>query len=126
VVTKRAVVFVISDFQDDGYERTLRVVARKHDVIAISVSDPREDELPPVGVIAVVDPETGERGWVDAGSAAVRRAYADAAGRFRSELRATVRRTGVDLLELTTDRPYELPLTRFFRERARRAARAGG
>jgi uncharacterized protein (DUF58 family) len=126
VVTKRAVVFLISDFQDDGYERTLRVVARKHDVIAISVSDPREDELPEVGLVAVVDPETGERGFLDAGSASVRRAYAEMARGFHAELRTTLRRTGVDLLELTTDRPYDLPLARFFRERARRAARSGG
>jgi uncharacterized protein (DUF58 family) len=126
VVTKRAVVFVISDFQDRGFERTLRVVAQKHDVIAVTVTDPREAELPPVGLVAVEDPESGERGLLDAGSSAVRRAYGEAWARAREEMRRAVRRSNVELLELATDVPYEVPLVRFFRERARRVAAAGG
>jgi len=126
VVRKRAVVFVISDFQDSGYDRTLRVVAQKHDVIAIAVNDPREEALPDVGLIAVCDPETGERGVIDAGSSAVRNAYSAFSDQFREELRGTVRRAGIDLLELSTGEPYETPMVRFFRERARRVARAGG
>jgi uncharacterized protein (DUF58 family) len=125
VVTKRAVVFLISDFQDEGYERTLRVVAQKHDVVAIAVSDPREAALPEVGLVSVEDPETLERGILDAGSSAVRRAYAEFAEHLRQQLRTTLRRAGVDLLELSTGESYELPMVRFFRERARRAARAG-
>jgi uncharacterized protein (DUF58 family) len=126
VVTKRAVVFLLSDFQDAGYERTLRVVARKHDVVAISVTDPREHTLPPVGLVSIEDPETGEVGVIDAGSARVRRAWAEAAERQRTALREGMRRTGVDLLEIDTGEPYDMPLVRFFRERARRAAMAGG
>jgi uncharacterized protein (DUF58 family) len=126
VVTKRAVVFLLSDFQDDGYERILRVVARKHDLVAIAVSDPREAALPAVGLVSVIDPETGRPGVIDAGSPRVRQAYADAAERAREGLRVTVKRTGVDLLELSTAESYELPLVRFFHERARRAAMAGG
>jgi len=126
VVRKRAVVFLLSDFQDDGYERTLRVVARKHDLVAVSVTDPRESTLPDVGLIGVVDPESGEPGIIDAGSTAVRRAYAEHAESSRGALRGTMRRAGVDLLELSTGEPYEMPMTRFFRERARRATRHGG
>lgn len=126
VVTKRAVVFLISDFQDEDYERTLRVVSRKHDLVAVAVHDPREQLLPDVGLVSVVDPETGERGLMDAGSSAVRRAYAALAARALEELRQSVRRSGVDLLELSTGEPYEQPLVRFFHERARRAAVAGG
>ena len=59
VVTKRAVVFLISDFQADGYEKTLRVVNLKHDLVAIAISDPREAQLPNAGLIAVKDAETG-------------------------------------------------------------------
>jgi uncharacterized protein (DUF58 family) len=125
-VPKRAVVFLVSDFQDAEFEKTLRVVSRKHDVVAIAVSDPREDTLPPVGLIAVEDPETGARSVVDASSPRVRAAYAEAAGKARRELRETTRRTGVDLLEISTQSPYEAPLLRFFHERARRVARAGG
>lgn len=126
VVTKRSVVFLVSDFQDDGYERILRVVSRKHDVVAIVVSDPREETLPNVGLVAVEDPETGERSVMDTGSAAVRRRYAAAATADRDRTRETIRRIGLDALELTTGEPYDLALVRFFRERARRVARAGG
>jgi len=125
VVTKRSVVFLISDFQDEDYERTLRVVARKHDVVAVSVTDPRESALPKAGLIGVVDPETGDAGVIDAGSSAVRRAYTEFSRRFRETLRATMRRASVDLLELSTGEPYEMPMVKFFRERARRATRAG-
>jgi uncharacterized protein (DUF58 family) len=126
VVTKRAVAFLISDFQDSGYDRTMRVVAQKHDLVAIAISDPRESSLPDVGLINVRDPETGERGLIDTGSTRARRVYADAARRAREDLRASVRMAGVDLLELSTGESYELPLVRFFHERARRAAMAGG
>ncbi len=126
VVTKRAVVFVVSDFQDDGYERALRVAAKKHDIVALTVRDPRETTLPDAGLISVRDPETGEMGVLDSGSARVRAAYEDSALRAQALLRDTVKRTGVGLLELSTDEDYERPLVRFFRERARRAARAGG
>jgi len=126
VVTKRSVVFLVSDFQDEGYERILRVVSRKHDVVAVSVSDPREEALPKVGLIAVQDPETGERSVIDSGSAAVRRRYAAAAAAERQRTRETMRRIGLDFLELTTGEPYDQRLVRFFRERARRVARAGG
>jgi uncharacterized protein (DUF58 family) len=126
VVNKRAVVFLLSDFQDQGYERTLRVMAQKHDVVAIAVSDPREATLPPAGLVSVIDPESGELGVIDSGSAAVRRAYAEAARLGAEELRSAVRRSGVDLLELSTCKPYDKPLIRFFHERSRRIARAGG
>jgi uncharacterized protein (DUF58 family) len=126
VVTKRAVVFLVSDFQDAGFERTLRVVAQKHDVVAVAVSDPRESVLPDVGLISVEDPETGERGIIDSGSSSVRRVYAEQAERDVESLRAAVRRSGVDLLELSTGKPYDKPLIQFFHERSRRVARAGG
>jgi uncharacterized protein (DUF58 family) len=126
VVRKRAVVFLISDFQDTDYERTLRVVARKHDLVALSVTDPREQTLPEVGLLSVVDPETGEVGLLDAGSSAVRRAYAEHGERSRLLLQDTMKRAGVDLLELSTGEPYEMAMVRFFRERARRAMRHGG
>jgi uncharacterized protein (DUF58 family) len=122
-VPKRAVVFLISDFQDQGFEKTLRVVARKHDIVAIAVSDPREAVLPDVGLVAIEDPETGDRTVLDSGSARVRRAYAARAEGVRAASRAALARTGVDVLELSTGVPYDRPLLRFFRERARRVAR---
>jgi uncharacterized protein (DUF58 family) len=126
VATKRAVVFLLSDFQDEGYERALRVAARKHDVTALRVMDPREMTLPPVGLVAVRDPETGDVGVVDGGSRRVREAYARRASDRDESVRRTLQSCGVDLLEVSTAEPYEVPLVRFFRERARRAAHGGG
>ena len=122
-VPKRAVVFLLSDFQDAGFESTLRVVARKHDVVAIAVSDPREAVLPDVGLVAIEDPETGDRAVLDTSSPRVRRAYAQRAEAARAASRAALARTGVDVLELSTGEPYDRPLVRFFRERARRVGR---
>ena len=125
VLKKRAVVFLVSDFQDRAYDAVLRTVARKHDVVGIRVSDPRESELPATGLVAVEDPESGDRKILDAGSRRVRSEYAAWAERRQSEIRETVRRSGIELLELDTGEEYEKRLVRFFRARARRAE-AGG
>ena len=125
VVTKRSVVFLVSDFEDGGYERTLRVVNRKHDLVAISVHDPREETLPDVGLVAVVDAETGKPAIIDTGSARVRHAFAERSRRARAAGRDIVKRAGVDLLEVSTGTDYDRSLVSFFRERARRATRAG-
>ena len=124
-VTKRAVIFMMSDFQAEGYETSMRVLARKHDVVAIVVSDPREGIFPRVGLVAVRDPETGVEITLDASSPGVRTAYASWAERRRAGARDILSRTGVDVVELSTDASYEKPLVRFFRERARRAVRSG-
>ena len=125
VVTKRAVVFLVSDFQDTGYDRTLTVVNRKHDLVAVAISDPREETLPDVGLLALYDAETGEPVLVDTGSARVRRAFSDRARQAREGSRALLRRAGVDTLDVSTGTDYDGALVRFFRERARRVARAG-
>ena len=126
VVTKRAVVFVISDFQADGYEKTLRVVNLKHDLVAITISDPRESQLPNAGLIAVADAETGRPAVIDSGHTGVRRLYAERWERQAARTRDTLKRTGTEVLELSTGADYDRALLVFFRERARRTARAGG
>ena len=126
VVTKRAVVFLVSDFQDDGYERILTAVNRKHDLVAIAVSDPREEVLPDVGLVAIADSETGAPVLLDTGSARVRQAFAAKARAARDRSRAILKRAAVDTLEVSTGADYDRALVRFFRERARRVARAGG
>lgn len=126
VVTKRAVVFVISDFQADGYEKTLRVVNVKHDLVAIKISDPRESQLPNAGLIAVKDAETGRPALIDSGHSGVRRIYAERWERQTARTKDTLKRCGTELLELSTGADYDRELLVFFRERARRTARAGG
>jgi len=118
---KRAIVFLISDFLDSGYDFAMRIAARKHDLVAVSVEDPRENELPPVGLLEVEDAETGRRLLVDAGSARVREAWAGASRRRRDERTQLFRRIGVDHLEIRTDLPYDVPIMRFFKMRERKA-----
>ncbi len=122
-ITKRSVVFVISDFLDGDFVRSLRVASRKHDIIAITVTDPREEELPPVGLVDLEDAETGEMVLVDTSDRNTRDKFRRWAEERRAGREALFRSVGVDALELHTDRPYDLPLVRFFHRRARRMAR---
>ena len=122
-ITKRAVVFVISDFLAEGYEQPLRVAARKHDVIAITVTDPREEELPPIGLIDLEDAETGAHVVVDASNRRTRDLYRRWALGRRAAREALFRANAIDNLELFTDRSYDVPLVRFFHKRARRMSR---
>jgi uncharacterized protein (DUF58 family) len=119
-VTKRSVVFVVSDFLGTDFARPLRVAARKHDVIAITVTDPREEDLPPVGLIELEDAESGDRVLADTRDRRTRDAFRRWASERRAQREALFRSVGVDALELHTDRPYDVPLVRFFHLRARR------
>ena len=122
-VTKRAVVFVISDFLAEGYEQPLRVAARKHDVIAVTITDPREEDLPPIGLLDLEDAETGERVLVDASDRRTRERFRTWAAGRRAAREALFRANAIDNLELFTDRSYDVPLVRFFHRRARRMSR---
>jgi uncharacterized protein (DUF58 family) len=115
VMKRRGIVAVLSDFQAQGYERALGILRRRHDVIALHLSDPRESELPAVGLMALLDAETGERMVVDTSDAAVRRRLAES-----SLAPAIFLRTGVDALALSTVESYERPLSAFFKARERR------
>jgi len=117
VMKRRGIVAVISDFQDRAYERALGVLRRRHDVIALHLLDPREAEFPDAGLVALVDPETGERVVVDASRPDVRRRLAATA---LQEARPAFKRTRVDALALSTVESYEKPLSAFFKARERR------
>ncbi|HXE57505.1 MAG TPA: DUF58 domain-containing protein [Gemmatimonadales bacterium] len=120
----RSIVVVLSDFLARGWERALRRLAARHEVVAISVDDPRERELPPSGWIELEDAETGRRILVDAGNRAVRAELAARAGRRRRELARTLASAGVEHLPLDTVGDYALQLRRAFARRARSRARA--
>jgi uncharacterized protein (DUF58 family) len=120
VQKRKAVVFLVSDFQDTGYEKELRVTARRHDVIACPISDPCEFELPDVGLIEMQDPESGELLLVDTGSAAVRKAFASRASEDHEKLMRFFKRTGIDTISLSTGRPYIDDVRALFRKRARK------
>lgn len=120
---RRSVVVVASDFLGPpDWERPLRMLGRDHDLIAIEVFDRREVSLPDVGLVAVVDPESGRRRLVDTSSAWVRDDYASAAASRRELLGDRLRRSGADHLELCTDRDWVIDLVRFVTSRRTRAA----
>lgn len=120
VQKRKAIVFLVSDFQDTGYERELRMTARHHDVIACSVSDPCEGVLPNVGLIELQDPESGELLLVDTASSAVREAFRARASTANEQLLRFFKRTGIDVIRLSTDTPYIDDVRALFHRRARK------
>lgn len=124
VQRRRAIVVLVSDFLvgdgDAELSRRLRVASQRHDVVAVRLVDPREEELPAVGLLRVVDAETGEPALVDTSSAAVREAFAERSARRAARAEAALRRSRVDHVTLRTDEDYVEPLSSFFRHRARR------
>ena len=124
VLHKRTTVFLVSDFLADGYEHALRSVASRHDLIAVTVADPAECELPPAGLIDLEDAETGATVTVDTTSRRARRAYAADAANRELRLAQTLRRAGVDRIELSTGGDWTRNLIAFFRAREKRRARA--
>lgn len=119
-IKRRAVVFVVSDFQSSGYEDALRIARRRHDLIPIVISDPRELELPNVGLLELVDAETGEHILVDTSSQRVRDAFARQARRAAEDRDTLLRRTDIDSIQARTGESFVEPLTRFFRKRETR------
>ncbi len=117
---RRAVCFLLSDFQDEDFDRQLRVAGRHHDLIALHVRDPREEELPAVGLVELRDAETGQLALVDTYDRRVREAFASKAKARLESLRQLFRSTAVDQIEIRTDADYMQPLIRFFRMRERR------
>ncbi|MCU0638541.1 MAG: DUF58 domain-containing protein [Candidatus Krumholzibacteria bacterium] len=117
---KRAVVFLVSDFQAEGFEKSMRVIGRRHDLVAVTITDPREVSLPDVGLVELEDAETGELVLIDTSSAGVRKNY-ERLGREQSEhFRELFASMGVDQIDVRTDRDYVPRLVQFFRTRERR------
>ncbi len=119
VVRRRAVVFLISDFLSVGYEKPLRMLSRRHDLIAVTISDLREREMPALGLLELEDAETGECYLIDTASAMVRENYSRLATEQQNALRTQLRSLGVDQLEVDTEREYQQALAVFFRRRER-------
>jgi uncharacterized protein (DUF58 family) len=123
VLHRRAIVFFLSDFLDHGYEKAFQRTGKRHDLIAVPITDPREEELPAVGLLEVEDAETGRRLLVDTARAEVRSAYAEQARRRRENLRQLGRSARVDLIEVATDGGHLDALIHFFKLRERRLKR---
>ncbi|MEM9481415.1 MAG: DUF58 domain-containing protein [Verrucomicrobiota bacterium] len=119
-VKKKSLVILLSDFLTaDEYEKELRLVAMKHDVVAVQIADPAEEELPKAGRLTLHDAETHRQVVVDTSRPSVREAYARNRSRWREELEGRFRRAGIDRIELTTDPEASIlpALHTFFRRR---------
>ncbi|MFT5355268.1 MAG: hypothetical protein ACI9KE_002484 [Polyangiales bacterium] len=125
-LTKRkSVAFVVSDFIGDGYERALRVASKRHDLIPIQVSDPREMELPNVGLALVEDLESGELVEVDTSDPRVRRAFQRDVFEQKAKREQLFRKLSIDHIDVSADGDYVRPIAELFRRRQRRMSRAG-
>ncbi len=119
---RRSLVFLVSDFLSAGpWDRALRELARRHDLIAVWVHDPAELELPDVGGLFVQDAETGERLWVDTSDARIRKAYRELVAQQHVRVQTAFRQARVDVLELSTAEPLVDPLLKFITFRKRRS-----
>ncbi len=124
VMKHKGILFVASDFYADGYESPLKKLANRHDLIALTVSDPRESELPPLGFIDTVDAETGRTGWINAASYAFRKAFSQRRQRVEGEIKQRLMSAGADRIELSTGEDYLKSVVEYFaRSRPGRSAR---
>ncbi len=122
VVTRRAVVFFVSDFQTGDFSRELAVSGRRHDFIAIHVQDEREKMLPNIGIITLEDAETGEQIEINTGDRSTRAHFADLAEAQTQDLKRTLHRNSIDTISLQTGNDYLPALRSFFKQRERRLA----
>jgi uncharacterized protein (DUF58 family) len=122
VVTRRAVVFFVSDFQAGDFSRELSVSGRRHDFIAVHVQDQREEMLPNVGIITLEDAETGEQLEINTADRTTRARFSALAETRRAELNRTLRRNSIDAISLRTGEDYLPALRSFFKQRERRLA----
>ena len=117
---KKSIVFLISDFMDQGFEKALRITNKKHDVIAVTISDPREEMLPQAGLIELEDRESGNRMLIDTGKKDFRAAFEKKRQEQAQSRINLFRSINLDHIEISTRIPYIKTLILFFRMRARR------
>jgi uncharacterized protein (DUF58 family) len=123
VTSRKTICFVVSDFLDEDFERALRTANRKHDVVAVLVTDPRELEMPSIGLVALRDAETGDSRLYDTGSDAFRGAVQRQAAERVASLERRLRSSGIDFIHIDASASVVDPLVHFFRMRERRGRR---
>ncbi len=121
MIKKRCIAFLISDFMNGGYEDAIKISSRKHDLAALRIYDPREEEMPNLGLVRFTDAETGVSSLLDAGNSNVRRDYNLWFRQTNAQTTDLLNRCGIDHVTLRTDRPYVQPLINLFKKRERRA-----
>ena len=116
----KSIVFLISDFIDEGFEKQLRIVSKKHDLLLIRVSDPMEESLPPHGLIELEDSETGEIFTVDPADSLWRKTFAMLGDKREGEWDNLLKKMKIDSIDIDTINPYMVPLRNFFKKRSKR------
>jgi len=116
-IKKRSIAFLISDFMDERLEKAVQIANHKHDLIAIRVTDKRETEMPDVGLVRMLDAETGNTTWVDTSNNNVRRTFQNWTNKKRIELDILFNRLGVDMAKVYTGEDYVKPLMTLFKKR---------
>lgn len=119
VLNRRSIVVLVSDFLDSDYDRALRTLSKKHDVVAIRLLDPREETIPKMGLVALSDSETGLPVLVDTSSKAARQAFTKRAADREAQVQSTLKKARVDTITVRTDHDYVDPLVAFFKKRNR-------
>jgi uncharacterized protein (DUF58 family) len=120
VTNRSTVTFILSDFYDNDYKTPLSIAGRRHDIVALSITDPREMELPDIGIISLEDPETGKSFLLDTSNSSVRKEYRINSLKLLGERQQLLRSINIDHIDLLTDVPYAQELYKFFRMRERR------
>ncbi len=119
-IKKRSIAFLISDFMDTGYDKILRIVGKRHDLIGVVLNDKRENDIPPVGLIKFTDAETGKERWIDTADKKTRYLFQQLRERNRSQRKALFISSRLDSIEIQTGEDYIKPLVQFFRLREKR------
>ena len=120
VQRRRSVTFLVSDFLDEDFDKQLRVAGRRHDMIIVRIGDPREEELPRVGLLELEDAESGEHVVVNTSDPRIRTLFRENVLQRQAALNQLLKQIGIDRIDIRTDRDYVEPLIRFFQQRARR------
>ncbi len=120
ILKPHSVLFLLSDFMDSDYQKQLQITSKRHSLIAITLKDRREVDIPNVGMIELEDAETGERIMLDTRSAQTQQIYSERNRQIAAERQQAFRSSKVDSIEIHTDESYVIPLMRFFRQRATR------
>ena len=120
VIRRKSVVFLISDYLTGGYQKPLQIANRRHDVIAVKVTDPRETSFDNLGLVELEDAETGEVFTIDTGSRDFRREFSARAIEDANNMKKNFQRINLDFINIRTDESYIVPLINFFKMRERR------
>ncbi|MFA5856326.1 MAG: DUF58 domain-containing protein [Candidatus Pacearchaeota archaeon] len=120
IIKKRSVVFIVSDFMTNDFSKSLKMLKSRNDIICINLNDIREQEIPRIGYIRLEDEETGERILVNTNDPVFRANYSNILKEKNKNLEKTLKKLNIDIINLLSDEPYEIPLKKFFRLRCRR------